>query len=142
VVSRRASRRVRGQRGVSTIEFAILAPSIMAFIFITIQTVLFLYGRSVALNAAQEGVSQLRLVQPSIYTPAIGAKVRADTLAYAQQVGGNALTNAKVDPPVYDAAEGIVSVTVSGEAVSLWPGLKLKTTRTASSPIEEFEADR
>lgn len=142
MLSRRASRRARGERGVSTIEFAILAPSIMAFIFITIQTVLFLYGRSVALNAAQEGVSQLRLIQPPVYTPALGAKVRADTLAYAQQVGGNALTNASVDPPVYNAAEGIVSVTVSGEAVSLWPGLKLRTTRTATSPIEEFEADK
>jgi len=66
--------RRRSERGVSSLELAILAPAILALIFVSIQTALWLYGRSVALNAAQEGVSRLRLVQPPVYTTAVGEK--------------------------------------------------------------------
>jgi Flp pilus assembly protein TadG len=133
--------RRRSERGATSLELAILAPSILALIFISIQTALWLYGRSVALNAAQEGVSRLRLVQPPLYTTAIGEGVRADIEAYAQQLGGNSLGNAKVAMPAYNNPEGMVSFTVTGDTVSLVPGLKLTVSRTATGPIEEFEAD-
>ncbi|ONI74484.1 TadE family protein [Kribbella sp. ALI-6-A] len=122
-------------------ELAILAPTIMALIFVSIQTALWLYGRSVALNAAQEGVSRLRMVQPTQYSPAIGEKVRADIEAYAQQLGGNSLGDANVDSPAYNDPEGQVSFTVTGETISLVPGLTLTVSRTATGPIEQFEAD-
>ena len=83
---RRRGRRRRSERGVSTLELSILAPAIIALIFVSIQTALWLYGRSVALNAAQEGVSKLRLVQPLVYTPAVGEKVRADVESYAAEL--------------------------------------------------------
>jgi Flp pilus assembly protein TadG len=141
-VRRLRPRRHRSERGASSLELAILAPSILALIFVSIQTALWLYGRSVALNAAQEGVSRLRLVQPPLYTSAIGDKVRADIEAYAQQVGGNTLGDAQVDPPSYNNPEGMVSFTVTGETISLVPGLKLTVSRTATGPIEQFEADK
>jgi hypothetical protein len=31
---------------------------------------------------------------------------------------------------------------VTGDTVSLVPGLKLKVTRTATGPIEQFQADK
>lgn len=133
--------RRRSQRGASSLELAILAPALLSLIFISIQTALWLYGRSVALNAAQEGVSRLRLVQPPVYTTALGETVRADIEAYAQQLGGNSLGDAKVLPPTYNNPEGMVSFTVTGETISLVPGLKLTVSRTASGPIEQFEAD-
>ena len=134
--------RERSQRGATSLELAILAPMLLALIFISIQTALWLYGRSVALNAAQEGVSRLRLVQPTLYTAAEGERVRADIEAYAQQLGGgNSLGDVKVPPPNYNNPEGMVSFTVEGDTVSLVPGLKLKVSRTATGPIEEFEAD-
>lgn len=123
-------------------ELAILAPAILVLIFLCIQTALWLYGRSVALNAAEEGVSRLRLVQPPVYTPAVGEQVRADIQSYAQQLGGTALQNATVPFPAYNEPPGIVSFTVTGETVSLVPGLKLKVTRTATGQIEQFEADK
>ena len=138
---RRVRGRRRSERGVSSLELAILAPAILALIFMSIQTALWLYGRSVALNAAQEGVSRLRLVQPPVYTEAVGEKVRADIESYAQQVGGTSLQHASVPPPSYNNPEGMVSFTVTGETVSLVPGLTLKVTRTATGPIEQFEAD-
>lgn len=131
----------RSERGVSSLELAILAPMILALVFMSIQTALWLYGRSVALNAAQEGVSRLRLVQPPVYTTAVGEKVRADIESYAQQLGGTSLQNATVDPPSYNNPEGMVSFTVKGDTVSLVPGVKLTVTRTATGPIEQFEAD-
>ncbi|TDD59919.1 pilus assembly protein [Kribbella antibiotica] len=115
---------------------------IMALIFVSIQTALFLYGRSVALNAAQEGVSRLRLVQPPVYTQAVGEKVRGDIEEYANQLGGTTLQNAVVAPPTYNTPEGMVSFTVSGDTVSLVPGLKLHVERTANGPIEQFGADK
>jgi len=130
------------ERGASALELAILAPTIMALIFVSIQTALFLYGRSVALNAAQEGVSRLRLVQPPVYSPAVGEKVRTDIESYANQLGGTTLQHAAVAPPAYNNPEGMVSFTVSGDTVSLVPGLKLHVERTATGPIEQFEADK
>jgi Flp pilus assembly protein TadG len=137
----RGSRR-RSERGASSLELAILAPTILALIFISIQTALWLYGRSVALNAAQEGVSRLRLVQPPVYSTALGEKVRVDIEAYAQQLGGgNSLGDVQVPPPAYNDPEGMVSFTVTGETISLVPGLHLTVSRTATGPIEQFEAD-
>ena len=114
---------------------------ILALIFLSIQTALWLYGRSVALNAAQEGVSRLRLVQPPVYTTGVGEKVRKDIKAYAEQLGGTTLRNTDVEPPSYNNPEGMVSFTVTGDTVSLVPGLTLRVERTATGPIEQFEAD-
>ena len=139
---RKGFRRRRSERGVSTLELAILAPAILTLIFVSIQTALWLYGRSVALNAAQEGVSRQRPVQPPVYTTAVGEKVRADIQSYAQQLGGTTLRNATVPFPAYNNPEGTVSFTVTGDTVSLVPGLTLKVSRTATGPIEQFDADK
>ena len=129
------------ERGATSLELAILAPMILALIFMSIQTALWLYGRSVALNAAQEGVSRLRLVQPPVYNAGVGEQVRQDITAYAQQLGGTTLRNAEAQPPQYNNPEGLVSFTVTGDTVSLVPGLQLRVERTATGPIEQFEAD-
>ena len=83
--------------------------------------------------------SRLRLVQPPVY-PGVGEQVRADIQAYAQQLGGTTLQNADVKPPSYNNPE-VVSFTVTGDTVSLVPGLTLHVERTATGPIEQFEAD-
>jgi Flp pilus assembly protein TadG len=137
----RRGRRRTSERGASSLELAILAPAILTLVFLSIQTALWLYGRSVALNAAQEGVSRLRLVQPAVYTTGVSEQVRTDIKAYAQQLGGTTLQNVDVLPPSYNNPEGQVSFTVTGDTVSLVPGLKLHVERTATGPIEQFEAD-
>jgi hypothetical protein len=114
---------------------------ILALIFMSIQTALWLYGRSVALNAAQEGVSRLRLVQPPVYNEGVGEQVRADIQAYTEQLAGTTLHGVDVAKPAYNNPEGMVSFTVTGDTVSLVPGLTLHVERTATGPIEQFEAD-
>ena len=68
--------------------------------------------------------------------------MRSDIQSYAQQLGGTTLQNTSVPFPSYNSPEGMVSFTVTGDTVSLVPGLKLKVTRTATGPIEQFQADK
>jgi hypothetical protein len=56
-------------------------------------------------------------------------------------LGGNSLNDARALPPTYDAKAGQVSFTVTGNTVSLVPGLTLTVSRTATGSIEQFEAD-
>lgn len=123
------------------VELAIIAPVLMAIIFVLIQTALFLFGRAAALNAAEQGVSELRLIQPPVYSDALGDKVRLNTETYAKRIAGNTLVDAKASVD-YRPDKGFASVTVEGKTVSLVPGFELKTSRTATGPIETFEADK
>jgi Flp pilus assembly protein TadG len=133
--------RVRDERGANVLELAIIAPTLMAVIFLLIQTALFLFGRAAALNAAQQGVSELRLIQPQVYSPDMCATFETNTETYAKRIAGNTLLEPKATC-TYDAQDGIVSISVEGHAVSLVPGLTFKTKRTATGPIETFEADK
>ena len=123
------------------VELAIIAPTLMAIIFLLIQTALFLFGRAAAMNAAEQGVSELRLIQPPVYSDALGEKVRLNTETYAKKMAGNTLGDAKATY-TYDAGAGVASMTVEGKTVSLVPGLTFRTSRTATGPIETFEADK
>ena len=132
--------RVRDERGANVVELAIIAPTLMAVIFLLIQTALFLFGRAAAMNAAQQGVSELRLIQPEVYDGQC-ALIKTNTETYAKKVAGNTLLEPKATC-TYDADKGYVSISVEGHAVSLIPGVTFSTTRTADGPIETFEADK
>jgi Flp pilus assembly protein TadG len=120
---------------------AIIAPMLLTLIFMSIQTALFFFGRAAALNAAQEGASELRQIQPQVYSDGLAERVRLNTETYAKRIAGNSLLNARATYD-YNATTGIASMTVEGETVSLVPGFTLTTKRTASGPIETFEADK
>lgn len=126
------------ERGASAVELAIVAPIFLALIFFTLQVGLFAYGRTVAVQAAREGVSQLRLAQdPSEYS-AVRVTVEQSVARYATSVGRETLLDPEVTS-AYDAAEGRVEVTVSGRVISLVPGLDLQATAGASGTVERFE---
>ena len=133
--------RVRDERGANVVELAIIAPTLMAVIFLLIQTALFLFGRAAAMNAAQESVSGLRLIQPQVYEPGMCAKYEANTVTIAKRIAGNTLLEPKARC-TYDGDGGYASITVEGHAVSLIPGVTFSTKRTARGPIETFEADK
>jgi Flp pilus assembly protein TadG len=127
-------------RGASAIELSIVAPVIVLLIFFTVQVALWLYGRNVALEAAREGVSTLRLVDGTTDVPAAESRTEHDTEAYATKVGGQSLLK-PLATAHYDAAAGRVRVTVTGDVVSLI-GLDLAVTRSATGEVERFEEDR
>jgi Flp pilus assembly protein TadG len=129
----------RGDRGASAIELSIVAPVILLLIFFTVQVALWLYGRNVALQAAREGVSTLRLVGETEDIPAAESRTETNTEAYATKVGAQSL----LDPLAtahFNGATGRVRVTVTGHVVSL-VGLNLTVTRSATGEVERFEGD-
>jgi Flp pilus assembly protein TadG len=129
----------RDDRGASAIELSIVAPAVVLLIFFTVQVALWLYGRNVALEAAREGVSTLRLVDETSDMAAAEDRTEHDTEAYATTVGGQSLLKPIVTAH-YDAASGRVRVTVTSEVVSLI-GLDLPVSRSATGEIERFEED-
>ncbi len=128
----------RRDDGESAVEFAILALPFLLVIFLLIQAGLWFYGRQVALNAAREGVSQLRLAQTPEACEGEAPQVQAHVEAFAQNVGSDALDSPTMDAPKCN--DTTVSVTVRGHAVSLVPGLTLNVTQVANGQVEKFEA--
>jgi hypothetical protein len=120
---------------------AFVAPALILLIFFSIQAALFFYGRNVAIQAAREGVSQMRIAQDSQTYDGIRAGVVENTERFATTVGRETLVDA-VATPSYDGAAGRVSMTVTGKVISLVPWLDLTVTQTAEGPVERFEADR
>jgi hypothetical protein len=136
--ARRAASR-RDERGVSAVEFAFIAPGLIFLIFFAIQGALFFYGRSVAIQSAREGVSQLRLAQDQATFLDIRAGVKSNTEQFATAVGREAL----IDPlatPEYDEELGRVRMTVVGRVITLVPGLELEVSAEAEGPVERFES--
>jgi Flp pilus assembly protein TadG len=122
------------------VELSIVAPALLALIFFSVQAGLWWYGRTVALQAAREGVSQLRTAPDLDAYDAVSAAVTESTRRYAAAVGRETL----LDPtavPGYDEDAGRVSMTVSGRVISLVPGLDLTVTQRVFGEVERFEAD-
>jgi Flp pilus assembly protein TadG len=124
--------------GVSAVEMAFIAPGLIFLIFFSIQGALFFYGRSVAIQSAREGVSQLRLAQDQATYDDIRQGVKANTEQFATAVGREAL----IDPlatPSYDDNTGRVRMKVQGRVITLVPWLDLTVTEEAEGPVERFE---
>jgi Flp pilus assembly protein TadG len=119
---------------------AILAPALLFLIFFAVQAGLYFYGRAVAIQAAREGVSQLRLAPDDATAETIGADVREHTKDFALAVGRETLTSPAVTS-TYDSDAGKVSMTVTGTVITLVPGLTLRVTESVHGRIERFEPD-
>ncbi|AKU18065.1 TadE family protein [Luteipulveratus mongoliensis] len=124
------------ERGSTALELAIIAPVLILLIFVTIQAALFFYGRSVALSAAREGVSQLRLAQDPGAYQAMRGQVMVSTERYASQVGGQALRQPSASS-TYDDGAGKVHVKVKGKVISLVPW-DWSISQEASGTVERF----
>lgn len=128
---------LRSDDGSSAIELAVLGPVILLIIFSIIQFALVEYGANVALHSAREAVSTLRLIdEPTCQTRQ--QQVAADTVTYARSLGSAALESPTVKPL---CGADSVSVTVTGHATSLVPGLTISVSRTASGRVEHFTPD-
>lgn len=138
LLTRRPFRRT--QKGASALELAIVAPSLVLLIFFTIQGALYFYGRTVAIQSAREGVSQLRLAPDRTTFDDIRRQVSDNTERFAVSVGREALLD-PVATATYDEAGGRVSMEVTGRVITLVPGLDLTVTSTAYGPVERFEGN-
>ncbi len=124
-------------RGASSLELAIIAPVFLLLIFFTIQAGLYFYGRTVAVQAAREGVSQLRLAETQEDYVRLRAGAESYVLNFAGTVGGPGLLETSVES-AYDDAQGRVSVQVTGRVQSLVPWVEMTTTAESSGTVERF----
>ncbi len=117
-------------RGSVTLETAILFPAVLLLVMVAIQTGLWYYGRSVALAAAQEGVSTGRAEGATVFHAADAAA------AFAADQGRGMLGEATVSTAGSSANR--IQVSVSGQIVSLIPGVPIQVSQEASGPVERW----
>jgi Flp pilus assembly protein TadG len=138
----RLRRAVRGarERGTAALELAIVAPSLLALIFFSLQAGFFFYGRAAATHAAREGVSHLRLAEDAGEYAALRGDAHARTERFAASVGGAGLLAPAVTSSYDEQGDGTarVTVTVTGRVITLIPGLRLTASADASGSVERF----
>jgi hypothetical protein len=127
--TRDAARRLTRDRGASPVELAILWPVLLMLIFTTVQAATYFTARTVALTAAQTAVTVERK-----HTAQEGeGRQAAET--FLDDVG-DWLRNPHVSEPAY-TTDG-VRYTVTGDALSLVPGLTWQISQTAHGTLERF----
>lgn len=130
---RRLFGRDRGPRdaGTASVEIAILFPVLLLVITAIVQYGLWFHARSLALAAAQQGVTAARLYNAD---PAAGPE-RAR--AFIENHGSDTLTD--VTATAISPGADQVGVLVAGRALSVLPGIPgLTVTQSAAGPIERF----
>ena len=114
-----------------SVEIAILFPALLLIVTVIVQSGLWFHSRSLALAAAQEGVTAAATYRAA---PGSGAD-RARAFLDAHDT--DALSDVVVTQT--STAPGHVVVRVTGRAISLLPGVAgLSVTQSAEAPIEQF----
>jgi Flp pilus assembly protein TadG len=138
-------------RGVSAVEFSIIALPLLLLVFLVVQVALWYWGRTVALQAARQGLSQLRLYSDYSQFQAAQPRVDGSVDDYVNSLSRAALTSAQEQSGWLDAQgnpidrdqPGPVSVRVEvhGDTISLVPFLHLSTTQVVTGRVERFLPD-
>ncbi|MEU8883893.1 TadE/TadG family type IV pilus assembly protein [Streptomyces hydrogenans] len=127
----RAKLRRLGDRGVGSVEFAVLAVVVLALGFAIIQTGFYFHAKSVAQSAARQGVEAGRqynagagdgVAQAQTYLARFGDSVRGASVSSG---GSTAET---------------IRITVRGHVATLVPGLTLDVAEHADAPVERVTA--
>jgi Flp pilus assembly protein TadG len=126
----RIRRRLAGpfDRGSAAVELAIVMPAILIALFASVQVAALYLARSIALSAAEQGVTAERAYNAP---PGIGEQ-RA--IAFLDQTG-DWLTNRTV---TVERRGNEVYVHVHGEALSIVPGVTFTVDQYSHGPIERF----
>jgi hypothetical protein len=97
-----------------------------------ISVAIWLYARDVALNAARQGLAAARDDGAS---PGDGASA---AVAFADNTGGGYLTAVHAAVGVGGGQNRTVTVTVTGQAMSVLPFWHMSVSQSAQAPLEEF----
>ena len=125
----RTGRPAERDRGASPVELAITMPAILVLLFASIQVASVFLARSVALNAAQIGVNATRTFD---------GVSEAEGQAQAREFVTDAGDWLTLESVQVSRGEREVTVTVTGEALSLLPGVRFPVSQTARGPVERF----
>jgi hypothetical protein len=118
--------RASDDRGVA--ELAVVIVPTLLLVLLVLHAALFWYGQTVASRAAHHGLDQVRLLNGNA----------ADGKAVAGQLLEQ--TGVLEDPEVSATRTATeATVTVTGQALGMLPGVSLTVTATASGPVERIE---
>jgi hypothetical protein len=118
------------ESGITSLEVAVLLPLVLIVIMTAVQTALWFFAREGALAAARAGARQGAAYNSSASVGAAGAK------QFANQQVGDFLTGVGASPAGSSGTE--TRITVTGNAISLVPGLPIYVSETAELPNEVF----
>lgn len=118
---------MRGEAGTSSTELVLVMPVVMFMVLLAVQFGVYLHAAQVVEAAAQEALEAARGEDDAA---GAGQTRAADFLAVT---GG-------VQAPAVDVARsaGQVTVTVTGSAQQVVPGLALQVSSVAVGPVEQF----
>ena len=127
---REKRRALRTERGSVSIEMVLLMIGLFTLLFLGLEAGLYYHARSVAIAAAQEGAREAGSQNGS----------QASGIAAAQQflsqAGGPGVI---VNTHVIGARTGTTAtVTVTGDSMSVIPGVNVSITQSATVPVERL----
>jgi Flp pilus assembly protein TadG len=122
-------RRDRGDAGALTLSYVIVFPVILLIILVIVQTALYYLARNLALVAARQGADVAREYNS---TDEAGS---AAAMTLIGQEGSEMLAAGRA---VVTRTGTTVTVTVTGQAWSVLPGLPTSVSETVQEPIERF----
>lgn len=120
---------VRADSGALTLSYVIVFPAVLIALLFIVQAALYFMAHNLALAAAQQGADVARE-----YNSTDGAGSAA-ALSLIRQDGSGMLETGRA---VATRTATTVTVTVSGQAWSLVPGLPVAVNETVQEPIERF----
>jgi Flp pilus assembly protein TadG len=119
------------ERGGSTsVEMALLWLAMLLMISAVVQVALVFYAGQLALTAAEDGLRAGRY-----HHATSAADARRDAEAFLRRAAGTSLGSAEVAAEL-DQATGVLRVRVSGDALSLVPGVPLRVSKEAVGAVE------
>jgi hypothetical protein len=124
--------RQASDRGSVTLGLAIVFPVVLALIVVILQAALVWHARDLAQAAAAEGLRIER--SPSMSVDAGELRARTFLVETSRHLLGNVTISSS-------RVAGIATVTVTGTALGVLPGLGLRVHTTVSGPVEQFVSD-
>jgi Flp pilus assembly protein TadG len=116
--------------GAVAVEWLLIFPLVLATVMLVVQYGVYAHARSVAIASAHEGARAAAAEQG---TSSQGIRTAREFLAQAG--GDDVLTAAQITGSRTAAS---ATVTVSGRALSLFPGLPLRIQQEATMPVERL----
>ncbi len=128
---------LRDDSGASAVEFVMLTPIMFFLIFGAVQFALYSFAADVAKAAAQAGAREAR--READVSAGWQDSARGKARDYVRQLAGPGLLS-NVSVPVGRNGD-MVSVTVTGDAPAILPGMSLRVTAVSEGPVERFVPD-
>ena len=119
--------RQRDDRGATALQLAIVAPTIMIVIAVSVQAALSMYAHVVVLAAAQQAADAARLFQ----APPDAGPATANT--FLRTAGRGLVTDAHVD---VQPSATTVTITITATTIAIIPGPWSTVTEHSSGPRE------